>query len=66
MRWDFNFLMKISKSKRLWNIVKVLQENIHMFKEQITNLKQTQHRNNTSLTQVISENKNDGMSRFTL
>lgn len=37
-----------------------------MFKEQITNLKQTQHRNNTSLTQVISENKNDGMSRFTL
>ena len=33
-----------------------------MFKEQITNLKQTQHRNNTSLTQVISENKNDGMS----
>lgn len=50
MRWDFNFLMKISKSKRLWNIVKVLKENIHMFKEQITNLKQTQHRNNTSLT----------------
>ena len=66
MRWNFNFLMKISKSKRLWNIVKVLKENIHMFKEQITNLKQTQHRNNTSLTQVISENKNDGMSRFTL
>ena len=62
MRWNFNFLMKISKSKRLWNIVKVLKENIHMFKEQITNLKQTQHRNNTSLTQVISENKNDGMS----
>ena len=58
--------MKILKTKRPWNTVKVLEENIHVFKEQITNLKQTQHRNNTSLTQIIPENKNDGMSRFTL
>ena len=58
--------MKIPKTKRLWNTVKVLEENIHVFKEEITNLKQTQHRNNTSLTQIIPENKNDGVSRFTL
>ena len=58
--------MKIPKTTRLWNTVKVLEENIHVYKEQITNLKQTQHRNNTSLTQIIPENKNDGVSRFTL
>lgn len=35
IRWTLDFLMKILKAKRLWNIVKVLKENIQMFKEQI-------------------------------